>query len=89
VFSPDGSHVLVVDQANEESGFRVYDVESGSSHAFDLLWYDVGWTPSGDLLSVDGTRVSTCDPDSGECRDVAVDPPGKGELKLGGRGYES
>ena len=93
MLSPDGSHVLVVDQSDEESEsrFTVYRVASGSSRTFHSPWYEQGWTPGGDLLRVHGSTVSSCDADTGRCSKQTVDlpPGGSQELKLAGKTYES
>jgi len=94
--SPDGRYAGLVDeesQAGEDPTFDVYDLATGDSVTIEGFASDFGWTPEGDLFSVDDALVTTCDTDTGSCTEATFDlPKGSGEapeVRLGGRTYES
>jgi hypothetical protein len=65
--SPDGRFAKVVDQEDEQ-GFVVYTLETGSSVPIDGAPWHYGWTSEGELFSVDLDGVQVCIPTSGACR---------------------
>jgi len=97
--SPDGRYVRF-DSAGAEYGdndklirapgpSRFVSVATGRSVSLPGKAF-YGWTPDGQVLSVDAKndRIVICDPDTGTCDhiDMAV---GAGTVKLGGKPYES
>lgn len=90
--SPDGRFAkVVVQDETEGEGFEVVDLGSGEVHTVDRAPWDFGWTPAGNLISVDleAGRLTTCTPDGSECTEDAITGPTQGELKLAGLAYES
>lgn len=90
--SPDGRYAKVVQQdAREEDGFQLVDLETGSAQKVLGAAWEFGWTPAGNLVAVDleGGEVLTCPATGGECRTDPVTGPTRGELKLAGNAYES
>lgn len=96
-FSPDGRFLWTfpneVDEPASGPNTEVYDVVTGASHGYDVPWerddFDLGWTPDGDILIVDGDRVQVCGAATGECTERAVDNTSGGAIKIGGNPYES
>lgn len=91
-FSPDGRYLKAFDNMDMEPDSEiVYDVATGESYEYDAPMdedFDMGWTPDGDLLIVDGDTVRVCAPVTGECRERAIDDNGGG-IKIGGNPYEA
>jgi hypothetical protein len=87
--SPDGRYAAL-DPQTEETGFDVYDVDTGEHVRLAGYPYDYGWTSDGRLFTVTETGLRTCDAGTGECDSVTLDAPtGPGEVRLAGRSYES
>lgn len=92
--SPSGDYVAVA-VADPGSGlgpaqvgsFLVYDLATGR-HVRVSGPSVGGWTPEDQLLFVTADAVRLCAADSGTCRTTRVDL-GHGQVKLGGRSYES
>ncbi len=75
----------------EPSGpVEVYDVDTGSHVNLDGAFSYSGWSPGDQLFVIEGKKLTTCEPDTGECTDSQltfdVNP---NDLKLGGFTYES
>ncbi len=95
--SPDGQYAELFNDedlaSGDESEFKVYDVDAGSSVSYPGPAYDWGWTADGDRFHVGEGQVRTCDSTTGECRvesyEMPADVSKQPELKLGGRTYES
>ncbi|HEY1117400.1 MAG TPA: hypothetical protein VGE43_06825, partial [Acidimicrobiales bacterium] len=90
--SPDGRFAKVVQQdEREEQGFTVVDLRTGDETTIDQAAWDLGWTPEGNLISVDlkARELTTCTPTTGECSSSPISGPLGGELKLAGNAYES
>jgi hypothetical protein len=90
--SPDGRFAKVVQQdEREEQGFTVVDLRTGDETTIDQAAWDLGWTPEGNLISVDlkARELTTCTPTTGECNTSPISGPLGGELKLAGNAYES
>lgn len=90
--SPDGRFAKVVRQDETEAeGFDVVDLGSGEVHPVTRASWDIGWTPAGNLISVDleDGALTTCPPSGGECSTEPVSGPTRGELKLAGVSYEA
>lgn len=90
--SPDGRFAKVVQQDESEGeGFDVVDLASGEVSTVDRAPWDLGWTPAGNLVSVDleAGELTTCTPDGGSCTTDPISGPTRGELKLAGLAYES
>jgi len=90
--SPDGRFAKVVRQdEREEEGFAVVDLRTGEVATIDRAPWDFGWTPAGNLISVDlkARELTTCAPTTGACSSDPVSGPVGGELKLAGLAYES
>lgn len=90
--SPDGRFAkVVVQDETEGEGFDVVDLGSGEVTTIDGAPWDFGWTPAGNLISVDlrAGEFTTCTVDGQECSTEALSGPTKGELKLAGLAYES
>jgi hypothetical protein len=96
--SPDGHFVKVDSGMDPGAGVDVYDVETGASVTIEGEGF--GWSPDSDLFSVHGSRLTTCEPTTGECTstslDLTVEPESSqdpedftDDLKLGGLTYES
>jgi len=90
--SPDGRFAKVVQQdERESSGFVVVDLRTSEMTTIDQAPWDFGWTPAGNLISVDlaARELTTCSPTTGTCDSTPVSGPVTGELKLAGNAYES
>jgi hypothetical protein len=64
--SPDGRFAM----ANTYDGDRpvtVYDVASGAHVDIEPASRGYGWSPDGELFTVDGHELTTCSPATGEC----------------------
>ncbi len=88
--SPDGSFAKVVDQ-EDEKGFQLYTVDTGTSVPLDGAPWDYGWTSDGELFSVSAGGVDVCSPTSGECTESPL-PAGvslDGDVRVMGLMYES
>jgi hypothetical protein len=90
-FSPDGRLMRsfpddVPDAEAVPSAF-VHDVAAGSRFEHAHAGYDLGWTPDGNLLVLDGETVRVCEPLSDACTVRAFDDTGT--VRLGGAPYES
>jgi hypothetical protein len=91
--SPDGRYAAL-SAMNALGGpdvpLEVYDVDTGSHVSLDGAFSYSGWSPSDQLFVVEGKKLTTCEPDTGECTDSQltfdVNP---NDVKLGGRTYES
>lgn len=92
--SPSGSYVAVA-VADRGSGlgpaqvgsFVVYDLATGRH--IEVSGPSVGgWTPEDQLMFVTTDAVRLCAADTGRCRTTRVDL-GHGQVKVGGRSYES
>lgn len=100
-FSPDGKWMKVFDQeagmpGEKDSGSFLMDVINGERHAPPPgigPHYGWGWTPRGDLLTIDpkSGEVRTCDPATAACSatGLSLDVSEKTIIKLGGNSYES
>jgi hypothetical protein len=87
--SPDGRYAMLSAESDGDT-FDVYQVDSGDHVSIDGSTYDYGWSPDGTLFRIEGRKLTTCLPTSGECETSRLDiERGPGELKLGGRVYES
>lgn len=90
--SPDGRFAKVVQQDESEgSRFVVVDLRTAEVTTIDQAAWDFGWTPAGNLISVDlkAGKLTTCSPTSGTCDSSPVRGSVSGELKLAGNAYES
>jgi hypothetical protein len=90
-FSPDGRFMRSFPNDTRNTDERpdsyVHDVAGGTRFNHADAGYDIGWTPDGHLLVLDGQTVRTCDPMSDACTVRAFD--GTGSVKLGGAPYEA
>ncbi len=90
-FSPDGRYMRSFPNdtmnTDERPDSYVHDVSDGTRFNHADAGYDIGWTPDGHLLVLDGQTVRTCEPMSDACSVRAFD--GSGSVKLGGAPYES
>ena len=90
-FSPDGRFMRSfpngVRDAPQMPSAYVHDVEAGTTFEHAGAGYELGWTPDGHLLVLDGETVRACEPMSDACSVRAFD--GSGSVKLGGAPYES
>jgi hypothetical protein len=78
--SPDGRYALV--------GDRVVELDTQSAVRVGLRG-PVGWSPSDQPFVVDGDRLTTCSPTTGECTETRLDlpdGPDDGSPVLGGEG---
>lgn len=78
--SPDGRYALV--------GDRVVELDTQAAVRVGLRG-PVGWSPSDQPFVVDGDRLTTCSPTTGECTETRLDLPDgsdDGSLVLGGEG---
>ena len=90
--SPDGRFAKVVQQDETEGeAFDVVDLGSGEVNTVERAPWDFGWTPAGNLISVDleAGELVTCPATGGECTTDPVRGSTRGELKLAGNAYES
>jgi hypothetical protein len=94
--SPDGRYLRIESEGALEGGtfvepdsIDVYDVVKGTSVEIAGDPYGWGWTPGGELFRIAAGTVTTCDPGTGECAEAPAPLPGKGEVRVGGRLYES
>jgi len=89
-FSPDGRYLRAFPNESAPAQWqpRVYDVATGAERTVADPGEDFGWTPSGDLLVVDGGELRVCPPMGGECSTRSFDR-GSGDLRIGGNPYES
>lgn len=90
--SPDGRFAkVVVQDESEGDGFDVVDLGSGEVTRIDRAPWDLGWTPAGNLVSVDldTGELTTCTVDGDACTTDPISGPTRGELKLAGLAYES
>jgi hypothetical protein len=95
-FSPDGSKMKFYDQDDGMPGAErtlpfVYDVATGERTTIDGYAWDYGWTPGGDLLTIDDGDVKTCALPGGQCvpTGLSVEVGQDSTVKLGGNSYES
>ncbi len=65
-----------------------HDVATDTSRELPGVEDDLGWTPDGHLLVLDGDTVSICEVLTDTCEDRTYDL-GSGTVKLGGNPYES
>lgn len=97
--SLDGDFAQVVSDEPAKA-FDVYDIDAGTHVSIPGQSSDFSWTPGGDLYRLADSMLTTCEADTGDCTSVPValdvqpntsqDPNDfSGELKLGGRTYES
>jgi hypothetical protein len=90
-FSPDGSLMRSFPNDtrshDETPPAWVHDVASGIRFKHAGAGYDIGWTPDGHLMVLDGHEVRTCEPMAELCTVRAFD--GDGTVRLGGSPYES
>jgi hypothetical protein len=90
-FSPDGRYMRSfpnnVTNFDERPDSYVHDLSGGTRFNHADAGYDIGWTPDGHLLVLDGQTVRSCEPMSDACSVRAFD--GSGSVKLGGAPYES
>ncbi|WP_121252060.1 hypothetical protein [Nocardioides ferulae] len=73
--SPDGRYALL-DQERDGGGgssFQVYSVDTGESVEIEGETWQYGWTADGDLFSLLGRELTTCQADTGECATEEVD----------------
>lgn len=90
-FSPDGRFMRSFPNEREsKDGITaiVHDVATDASRELPGVRYDIGWTPDGHLLLLDGDTVSICEAMTDRCEDRTYDL-GDGSVKLGGNAYES
>lgn len=88
--SPDGRFAGADLGKPSASSFDVYDVDNGGHVSIPGQPYDYGWSPDDQLFAVHGSTLTTCDPSTGTCSDKPLDPaPAAGEVRYGGRTYES
>jgi hypothetical protein len=96
--SSDGRHALGLPWSScTEGGDKcdwelptafIYDIASGDRDEINIDQTQLGWTPNGDLLKVDGTSVEVCGPQADQCRPTPVKIDGR-TWRLGGTNYES
>jgi len=96
MFSPDGSRMKFFDQdegmpGTESTSPFVYDVATGKHTTIPGKAWEFGWTPDGDLLTIDDGDVQTCALPGGQCfpTGVTLDVGKDSVVKLGGNPYES
>lgn len=97
MFSPDGSRVKFFDQEAGAPGNDdgppafVYDLETGKRTPLTGMPWDYGWTPDGDLLTIEDGDVRTCAVPGGTClpTGLSLDVGKDSVVKLGGNAYES
>ncbi|MXG88178.1 hypothetical protein [Nocardioides flavescens] len=81
--SPDGRYARV--------GERIVDLETQAITRVGLRG-PIGWSPSDEPFTLDGDRLTTCSPTTGECVETRLDLPagaGSDDVRLGGVTYES
>lgn len=97
MFSPDGAKMKFFDQDDGAPGSEggtppfVYDIDTGEHTAIPGKAWDFGWTPNGDLLTIDRGTVETCPLPGGQCfpTGLSVEMRPNSTVKLGGNSYES
>lgn len=90
--SPDGRYAKVVHQdEREQGGFQLVDLETGGVREVPGAAWEFGWTPAGNLVSVDleAGELVTCPATGDGCTTDPVTGSTRGELKLAGNAYES
>lgn len=78
VYSGVGGEVI------DDPVVHITDVATGERITLPGHARTYGWTPDGQLMRVDGTRVTTCDGSSGACTTRSV-PDGPGTIRMAGR----
>lgn len=91
--SPNGAFLELADMSmdgSEDPPPQVYDVATGRPVELPGGTTSWGWTSTGDPFRLDGATLTTCDAGTGDCSESPV-PEGMpgGDLKVGGRTYES
>lgn len=95
--SPDGRYAVERSSALcDEDGdcvldrpsVEVYDLAAGTHRSIPVPGGGIGWTPTGDLLVVDGDTVQVCDASTGSCAETPLDID-TAHLRLGGSIYEA
>jgi hypothetical protein len=90
-FSPDARFMRSFPNGQEsKDGITAitHEVASGSTRELPGVSSDLGWTPDGHLLVLDGDTVSICEATTDVCEERTYDL-GSGDVKLGGNPYES
>lgn len=90
-FSPDGRHLRVWDLVDGDQPTFLYNPRTGSRHNAPAGYRDFGWTPSGQLqtIDLDTGQVVTCRPLSLDCQPTGLrfEVPEKFVIYLGGNDY--
>lgn len=87
-FSPDGRYLRAFPNEADPRSWRPEVFEPATGLSRTVPDEDFGWTPSGDLLVVEGDQIRVCTAMTGECRERSFDR-GAGDLRIGGNPYES
>ena len=91
-FSPDGALMRSfpndVKSVDDRPDSYVHDIGAGTRFRHTDAGYDIGWTPDGHLMVLDGDTVRVCEPLSDTCTATPFDGRAT-SVKLGGAPYES
>lgn len=91
--SPDGRFLRAFrNDTRSPAGpaFEIFEVATGRKSAVrgDDQTLEMGWTPDGHVLELDGTTLSVCEPTSGACESHTIER-GPETVRLGGEPYGS
>ncbi len=91
--SPDGRYFRAFpNEVEGDPGWRyeVFEVASGRMHPIGGAeeYGEVGWTPDGHVMRLEGTTMNVCDPMGDTCDARTIDPSA-GTVRIGGEPYAS